>query len=102
MAGMIAVTPESRWSAATWLFDWIVEFLADRVADPKLRDGLKEIVDENLGWLGLGDFGPDAEQEMRRLLHTELVTEADKQFSPTMPNRADAIGHLRELAEAVV
>jgi hypothetical protein len=101
MAGTIAITPEDRWSAATWLFDWTVEFLADRVADPKLRDGLNEIVAENLGWLGLGDFGPDAEGEIRRLLSAELVSAAGIAFSETMPNRAGAINHLRDLAEAV-
>ena len=101
MAGTIAVTPDTRWSAATWLFDWIVMFLADHVEEPKLQAALREIVDENLGWLRLSDFGPEAERELRNLLGTRLVGEADSTFSETMPNRADAIAYLQQLADDV-
>jgi hypothetical protein len=100
MAGTIAVTPDNRWSAATWLFDWIVEFLASHVEEPELRSSLKEIVDENLGWLGLSDFGPKAELELRELLRTQLVDEANAKFSTTMARRDDAINYLRQLADA--
>jgi hypothetical protein len=99
MAGTISISPGTRWSAATWLFDWIVEFLAENIEEAKLRATLQEIVDENLGWLELSDFGPDAEHRLRKILHTRLVDVADSKFSPTMPNRADALAHLQELAD---
>jgi len=73
MAGTISLGPATRWSVAGWLFDWTVEFLAQRVVEPELRASLQEIVDENLGWLGLGDFGPDREREMRGLLRDNVV-----------------------------
>jgi len=101
VAGTVAVTPENRWSAAGWLFDWTLEFLAERVADPQLKDELHEIVAENLGWLGLGDYGSDAEQEMRALIRAHLVSEANQQFSPTMANRDGALRLLQDLADQV-
>ena len=101
MAGTIAVTPDRRWSAAGWLFDWAVEFLAERVADPDLKAELEEIVAENLGWLGLAEHGPEAEREMRALLRDQLVGAAEAGLPTTMADRAGAIEVLRELARAV-
>ncbi|MFI5890914.1 hypothetical protein ACIA5D_12440 [Actinoplanes sp. NPDC051513] len=98
MAGTISLSPEKRWSVAGWLFDWTVEFLAGRVVEPELRASLQEIVDENLGWLGLGDFGPDPEREMRALLRDEVVEAADTAFGADMAGREAALGHLRDLA----
>jgi hypothetical protein len=97
MAGTIEVGDGVRWSAASWMFDWVVEFLADNVAEPALGEGLREIVDENLGWLGLPDFGEEAEVELRTLLRRRLIDEADRTFSSTMANRQEALDHLREL-----
>ncbi len=61
MAGTVHVSGEQRWSVSGWLFDWVVGFLAEGVTDPGLAAELREIVSENLGWLGLEDFGADAE-----------------------------------------
>lgn len=101
MAGTISLGPEQRWSVASWLFDWTVEFLAERVSEPDLRASLKEIVDENLGWLGLADFGGDSEREMRGLLRGGVVEAADRTFDSAMTGREAVIGHLRELAVSV-
>ena len=101
MAGTISLSPEKRWSVAGWLFDWTVEFLAGRVAEPEVRASLQEIVDESLGWLGLGDFGAAAEREMRVLLRHEVVDAADAAFGADMAGREAVLGHLRELAAAV-
>ena len=101
MAGTIAVTPDRRWSAATWLFDWTVEFLAANVKEPDVKASLEEIVTENLGWLGLADYGPDVDIELRELLRSRAVPTADDTFARTMPDREAAIGLLRRLADAV-
>ncbi|WP_433375316.1 hypothetical protein ACQPZX_05705 [Actinoplanes sp. CA-142083] len=101
MAGTISLSPQERWSVAGWLFDWTVEFLAGRVAEPELRASLQEIVDENLGWLGLGDFGPDREREMRGLLRAGVVEAADLTFGADLADREAVLGHLRELAASV-
>ena len=101
MAGTIAVTPDRRWSAATWLFDWTVEFLAANVREPDVKASLEEIVTENLGWLELSDYRREVNVELRELLRTRAVAAADETFARTMPDRDGAIDLLRRLAEAV-
>ena len=101
MAGTISLGPDRRWSAAGWLFAWAVEFLAERVAEPELRASLEEIVNENLGWLGLDDFGPEQEREMRELLRNEAVSAASGTFPVGMTGRESALSLLGELADSV-
>jgi hypothetical protein len=101
MAGTIAVAPQIRWSAAGWLFDWTLEFLAGRVTDPKVATGLREVISENLGWLGLEDFGPGAAQELRALIQQELLTAAHQQLPADLAGRSEALDLLGELASEV-
>ncbi|HEY3010386.1 MAG TPA: hypothetical protein VGJ63_20310 [Micromonosporaceae bacterium] len=99
MSGTIQVTPTSRWSAAGWLFDWTVEFLASRVRDPKVSAGLREVVSENLGWVGLDHYGPDTRDELVALIRRDLVSHAERELPGSVPNRPAALALLRELAE---
>src|SRR3954471_425901 len=101
MAGTIEVVRGTRWSAAGWLFDWTLEFLARNVADQGLRDQIREVVEENLGWLGLGDYGPDAEKELKALVTERLLPVADADLPLSLPNRADVLALLGELVALV-
>lgn len=101
MAGTVAIGPDRRWSASTWLFDWVVEYLAAAVSEPVLADELRQIVGDNLGWLGLADYGRDAERELWGLIRTRLVGGADAAFSESMVNRSEALAHLQRLAHEV-
>ena len=97
MSGTIALSDEVRWSAAGWLFDWTVEFLADNVTNERAAAQLREIVGENLGWLGLDDYGPEAGAEMRDVLRHQLLSAATERLPQTVPDRPAAIGHLQDL-----
>src|SRR3954447_4526141 len=46
MAGTIEISSVSRWSAASWLFDWVLRSIAATTNDPKLAAELLEIVEE--------------------------------------------------------
>lgn len=99
MSGTIALAPDVRWSAAGWLFDWTVGFLADRTTDPRAAAILREAVDENLGWFAVDECEPDTRVELRDILHRRLVPVAEEQLPPTVPGRSDAIAMLQQLAE---
>ncbi len=101
MSGTIAISPDARWSAAGWLFDWTIEFLASNVTDDRLADDLREIARENLGWLGLDDFGAEAGTQLRDLIGHRLVAAAEAQLPSTVPNRAAVIDLLRDLSSSV-
>ncbi len=99
MSGTIAISPENRWSAAGWLFDWTLEFLADTSANAEVAANLREIVAENLGWLGLDDYGPKIAADLREVIRHQLVAGADQRLPHTVPDRPAVIELLRELAE---
>ena len=98
MAGTIEVAPDDLWSSSGWLFDWAVDFLADEVSDPAVGATMREIVTDNLGWLGLDGFGPAVASELRTLIRDRLVAAAEAQL-PAMAGRQAAIDALRELAD---
>ncbi|GIH05100.1 hypothetical protein Rhe02_31670 [Rhizocola hellebori] len=98
MSGTIAVTPDKRWSAQGWLFDWTLESLARDLSDETARQHLREIVDENIGWLGLADLPPAARAEAFDKITTRLVQEADTDLPGTLPNRPAVLDLLRDLA----
>jgi hypothetical protein len=101
MSGTVAVGPEVHWSAAGWLFDWVVEFLADEVADPEVAADLREIVAANLGWLGLDDYGPEAGAQLRKAVRSRLLPAAEERLPETLPSRPEVIALLRELVDEV-
>jgi hypothetical protein len=98
MSGTIEISPQQRWSAAGWLFDWTVRYLAEHVSDPTLAGGLREIVDDNLGWLGLDDFGAVAKRELISIITGQLVPAAQAQLPETLADRQSVIALLQELA----
>ncbi|MEV6966318.1 hypothetical protein AB0M47_14475 [Hamadaea sp. NPDC051192] len=100
MSGTIEVTPQQRWSAAGWLFDWTVGYLADHVADQEVAAELREIVEENLGWLGLDDYGPEARADLVALLRDRVVPAAAADLPPTVDDRPAVLDLLRDLADA--
>jgi hypothetical protein len=98
MSGTIAVTPDKRWSAAGWLFDWTLEALARDLSDEAARQHLREILDNNLGWLSLDDLPPAARAEALSKITTSLVQEADASLPGSVANRPAVLDLLRELA----
>jgi hypothetical protein len=101
MAGTVSLSSDIRWSAASWLFDWVLKSLAVSVRDQQLAASLTEIVDENLGWLSLEDLSEEARTEIKDLAQNSLVSKGEQEFPRTMPNRAQVIDHLRELTEMI-
>ncbi len=99
MSGTIALTDGVRWSAAGWLFDWTVRFLAGEVGDPGVAANLQEIVKENLGWVDVGALPPAARTTVLAKLRDDLVASADTQLPATLPERQHVLDHLRELAD---
>jgi hypothetical protein len=101
MSGTVAISPDVRWSAAGWLFDWTVEFLSKRVTNAEVAGNLREILNENLGWLSLDDYGPQAGAELREIIERQLLAAADEQLPQTVPNRPGVIELLQELVNDV-
>jgi hypothetical protein len=101
MAGLVDLGPQRRWSAATWLFDWVVNYIARTVDDPELSAQLRVIVDANLGWFGLDEVPPNLRDRVLTVLRDELVPAAQAELPPGMRARDEVIGNLRRLADLV-
>ncbi|HEV7465620.1 MAG TPA: hypothetical protein VGP96_04935 [Candidatus Dormibacteraeota bacterium] len=99
MAGTIALSPDIRWSAAGWLFDWTLRFIAQQVGDPGVSATLQEVIDENLGWVDMTALPPEARRTVVRKLRDELVSAAEGQLPATLPGRQQVLDHVRELSQ---
>lgn len=98
MSGTISLSAGSRWSAASWLFDWVVRFLAREAEDPDVADELREAVDENLGWVDLASFPARIQQVIFEKIRYALVPAAEAELSSAIPNRQGVIDTIQELA----
>lgn len=97
MSGTISFSPVARWSAASWLFDWVLKAIAGAVEDTELAAELTGIVDENIGWLALGDLPNDQSADVRRTIRESLRTAAERELPVAMPGREDTLMHLDNL-----
>lgn len=97
LSGTIAITAGDHWSAAGWLFDWVLEFLAQEIKSEEAASSLREVVNENLGWLDISDFRPEDAEELRQVIAEELLAAANAQLPRSMSGRSDAIALLAEL-----
>lgn len=97
MAGDISFSPDVWWSAASWLFDWVLRDIAYGTSDVELVGHLNGIVGENLGWFGLDDITPGQRREVHRIIAERLVSDADREFPADMPGRQGALGLLKDL-----
>jgi hypothetical protein len=98
MSGTIALSPTIRWSAASWLFDWVLTSFAETVDDADLSAELTGVVGENLGWLGFDDLTDDQRTALLRILGSGLREKAERAFPSVMQGREDALRHLDELS----
>jgi hypothetical protein len=101
MAGTVGVSSDVLWSAASWLFDWVLKDIARDTDDVELAGNLTGIVDENLGWFGLDDITPRQRDEVRRIIAERLVDNADREFPADMLGRPEALALLKELVASV-
>jgi len=102
MSGTISFSPTIRWSAASWLFDWVLTSLAETVEDAELAAELTGLVGENLGWLGLNDLTDNQKAALLRILGGGLRVKAERAFPAAMQGRDDALRHLDELSRLAV
>lgn len=101
MAGMIRFGT-ATWTASYGLFDWVVDALADRVGDPAVAARLREITENNLGYLDLSDLSDLGEPGVAAVLALvpDLPEVADREL-PASPEREEVVQHVRDLAALV-
>jgi hypothetical protein len=99
VAGTVAITRDDLWSVAYWAFHWVVDYLIDHVGDADIVSRLREIEDNNLGWVGLDDFSVEQRQKILPILQHEIVPDAERRLVPQDPDRERAISVIRELAD---
>lgn len=97
MSGTISFSPDARWSAASWLFDWVLKTVAGRVDDAELAAELSKIADDNVGWLGLDDLPSDQSADVRRTIRESLRSAAEQGLPSTLTGRDDTLNHLDDL-----
>jgi hypothetical protein len=99
MAGTIEVRSEVRWSAASWLFDWVLNDLIATVRHAATVRKLQEILQMNLGWLGVKDLPEAGHSEVLEAICRSVLHHASRELPASLPNRDGVLGHLQELAD---
>jgi hypothetical protein len=97
VAGTIELQPGARWSAASWLFDWVLRSLAALVGDLELSAELVGIVDENLGWFDLGELPARQRAEVEEMLRSGRLADAAEQLPTNLTDREAVLQHIRDL-----
>ena len=97
MSGDIFKDNKIIWNAASWLFNGVVEMLAQNVPDEHLKLSLQEIVDENLGTLKLDDFTPEEQKKIYNTLITIVIPRYRAMEFNQPQFKPDAIKHLNKL-----
>jgi hypothetical protein len=95
------LSADVRWSAASWLFDWVLRDIAKGTRDVELAGHLTGIVGENLGWFGLDDITPGQRREVRRIIAERLVSDGEREFPADMFRRPQALALLEDLASKI-
>lgn len=96
MAGTIKFGSAVCWSAASWLFDWVLRTIAQRADDIELSAELFGIVDENLGWLALDELPANQRDQFEKVVVRELMT-ASAALPADLDCRELVLSHLRSL-----
>ena len=87
------------WSVSSWLFRWVLNRVAeDAEVDQRLREKLREIDDENLGWFSLDELSPRDRVIVKTWLAEQLVEDAVAELRPDLPERDGALRLLADLA----
>ena len=96
MAGLIYVENARTWSAAGWLFDWVLTVVADELGDDRVAPRLREIVSANLGTLNLTQFAPPDQALIAGVICASVLPKAhNKDFVGV--DKAMVMKHLDEL-----
>jgi hypothetical protein len=88
---------DQLWSAAGWLFDFVVAQVADSASSPALSSHLREIVDEHLGALALNDLSSDDRDEVLAALVHGLQDRAAAALPTELPSRDAVLAPIADL-----
>jgi hypothetical protein len=98
MAGLIALRPGVDWTASGGLFDWTLEFLIARLRDEEAVDWLRQVVENNLGSVWIGEFDLATQDEIVTHLRSELLAAAEREL-PEGSHKPEALRSLQSLVD---
>ena len=102
MSGTVSVAPGARWSASSWLFDWVVECIADPIDDDGISVRLHTMVENNFGWLDFGDFEATDLDLLTGFIQERLGELAAQRLQVREGyDRQEAVDHIESLVDLV-
>lgn len=101
MSGLIRVSEAdgAYWSAAGWLFRWVLGVVTREMSDPGVKASIAEIVENNFGGFYLQEYTKGQQEEIRRVVREELMPVSRKELPADMPSRDAVLGHIQELVD---
>lgn len=99
MAGTVKSPEGQLWTAASWLFDWVVREVASELSDRELAARLQDIADNNLGWLGLAEFTDEQTKQILEVIRSSLLPAAQRGLPQEIKDRDRALEHIQTLVD---
>lgn len=99
MAGTIELGYSDRWNVPSWAFNFVLDYLVTALDDEPIAEKLRELDEENVGFLNIGEFEPLVRARVLTMLRDGLVADADARFPKDLPGRTGGIARLKELAD---
>ena len=99
MADTLFLSDEYGWTASFGLYNWVLEFLLERVSDPATRQELQTVHDTELGAVDVRQLPDGGRAEIMRALREDLVAAAESSTRFDQPEvaRRFTIGHIKVL-----
>lgn len=98
MSGPIVFGGGTEWTASSGVFNWVVDHLANTVADQPTRDDLRLIAEQNFRWLDLADLSDTGRRAVLAELAANMVAHSGEHL-PVAAARQDAMAKLAQLAD---
>lgn len=94
-SGSIFVSPQEMWSPSSGVIYWVMDTLADVVAEPAVAARLREVSEFNLGCIALYEFESTERTALHRAI--EVLPELAKRNLPDSDRRQIALDRIEEL-----
>jgi len=101
VAGVIAIGPDERWSAAGWPFCWVLRTIASEVDDDALGRRLDEIERENLGFFDVSECTLAQQAAIKNVTSSRLLSRAERDLAH-VPDPPATLNVLQELMDRTV
>ncbi len=101
MSGTILTQSAEYWSAASWLFNYVLEALRDLIGPGKAYDRMDEALSEHLGWFSIQDLNEEDQAALQLIVCSRLMDRMREVLPDELEERPKVIQHVQAFVDLV-